>query len=324
MTAYDPCECSRTTSAASETPFVAGSRASRRTVVRAAIPLVGPDLELLRAAVGERVLAWQRLDTGGYTRSHAWRVETGDGLVFVKQADDEGSLHMLRRERAVYRGVAGSFLPNFVGYADSDDQGLLAIELLEDASWPPPYPDDVGPLFDALELVAAALPPPELPAYGPWRSRWERLADDPEPFLGLGLRSREWLETGIDMLIEAEARADFEGDELVHNDVYSGNVGFTRRGAVLVDWGAAMRGSRWIDVAFALLSVRAEGGTVPGVDFPFEGHFAAALAGHLAMEAPAPLPAWAKPGSTLRQDMASDLAHALDWVGELLDLPRLP
>ena len=283
-----------------------------------------PDPELLRAAVSEGVLAWEPLDTGGYTRSQAWRVETEAGPVFVKQADDEGSLHMLRRERAVYRSVAGSFLPGFVGFADSDDHGLLAIELLEDASWPPPYPDDVGPLFEALELVAGASPPPELPVYGPWRSRWERVADDPEPFLRLGLRSREWLEAAIDMLIEAEARAAFEGDELVHNDVYSGNVGFAKRGAVLVDWGAAMRGSRWIDVAFALLSVRAEGGTIPRVDFPFEAHFAAALAGHLAAEAPAPLPAWAEPGSTLRQDMAADLAHALDWVGELLDLPRLP
>jgi len=285
---------------------------------------VGPDLELLRAAVGEGVLAWQPLDTGGYTRSQAWRVETQDGPLFVKQADDEGSLHMLRRESAVYGSVAGSFLPDFVGFADSDDQGLLAIELLEDASWPPPYPDDVGPLFEALELVAAAPPPPELPACGPWRSRWERVADDPQPFLHLGLRSREWLETAVDMLVEAEARVAFEGDELVHNDVYSGNVGFTSRGAVLVDWGAAMRGSRWIDLAFALLSVRAEGARVPRVDFPLEAHFAAALAGHLAAEAPAPLPAWAEPGSTLRQDMASDLAHALDWVGELLDLPRLP
>jgi Phosphotransferase enzyme family len=285
---------------------------------------VGPDLELVRAAIGEVAVAWVPLDTGGYTRSRAWRVETGDGPAFVKQAEDEGSLHMLRREAVVYRSVEGTFLPSFVGFADSGGRGVLAVELLEDASWPPPYPEDAGPLFDALELVAAATPPPELPAHGPWRSRWERITLDPEPFLGLGLRSREWLDASVGTLIEAEARADFEGDELVHNDVYSGNVGFTSRGAVLVDWGAAIRGSRWIDVAFALLSVRVEGATVPQTDFPSEAHFAAAIAGHLAAEAPAPLPAWAEPGSTLRQDMIADLAHALEWVTELLDLPRLP
>jgi hypothetical protein len=284
----------------------------------------GPDLELVRAAVGEAALAWQPLHTGGYTRSRAWRVETTDGPVFVKQAEDEGGLHMLRRERGVHRGVVGPFLPSFVGFADSGERAVLAVEFLDGASWPPPYPEDVGPLFDALELVASATPPSELPAYGPWRSRWERVAGDPEPFLGLGLRSREWLEASIDTLLAAEARAVFEGDALVHNDVYSGNVGFTSRGAVLVDWGAAMRGSRWIDVAFALLSVRVEGATIPPTDFPSEAHLAAALAGHLAAEAPAPLPAWAEPGSTLRQDMIGDLAHALDWVAGLLDLPRLP
>ena len=274
--------------------------------------------------MGEAALAWEPLDTGGYTRSRAWRVETGAGPAFVKQADDEDSLHMLRRESAVYRGVAGSFLPSFVGFADSGTRAVLAVELLEGASWPPPYPEDVRPLFEALELVATATPPPELPAHGPWKSRWERIATDPEPFLGLGLRSREWLEDCVGTLLAAEAEAVFEGDELVHNDVYSGNVAFASRGAVLVDWGAAIRGSRWIDVAFALLSLRAEGATAPLVDFPSEGAFAAALAGHLAAEAPAPLPAWAEPGSTLRQDMVTDLTHALDWVTDLLDLPRLP
>ena len=285
---------------------------------------MGLDLELAHAALGGVALASRPLDAGGYTRSRAWRVETHDGPVFVKQAEDEGSLHMLRREATVYRAVPGTFLPFFVGFADSGERAVLALELLEDAVWPPPYPEDVGALFDALELVAAAAPPSELPAQAAWRSRWERVADDPEPFVELGLRSREWLEISIDTLIGAEARAVFEGDELVHNDVYSGNVGFTSRGAVLVDWGAVVRGSRYIDVAFALLSVRAEGAAIPRVDFPSEAHFAAALAGHLAAEAPAPLPAWAEPGSTLRQDMVGDLAHALDWVDELLDLARLP
>ena len=282
-----------------------------------------PDPDLLASALGSTPRRCEPLAHAGYTRSRTWRAETTDGSYFVKEAADEGSLHMLRREALVYRTVDATFLPGFVGFADAGDRALLAIELLDDASWPPPYPDDVGPLFDALELVAATAPPPELPAYGPWRSRWERVAPDPEPFLDLGLCSREWLEASIDTLIAAEARAVFEGDELVHNDVYSGNVGFTRRGAVLVDWGAAMTGSGWVDVAFALLSVRVEGARVPRIDFPAEASFAAAIAGHLAVEAPAPLPHWAEPGSTLREDMAGDLAHALPWVAGLLELPPL-
>jgi Phosphotransferase enzyme family len=282
-----------------------------------------PDPDLVHEALGAKPVAWRRSDTGGYTRSLAWRVDTPDGCVFVKQAEDEGSLTMLRREAIVYREITGPFLPGLVGFADRGDRALLAIELLEDAHWPPPYPADVMPLFDALELVARATPPVELPVQRPWRSRWERIAADPEPLLGLGLCSREWLDRSLDTLTAAEATAVFEGDELSHCDVYSGNVGFTSRGAVLVDWGAARRGSRWMDVAFALLSVRVEGGNVPAVDFPGEAAFAAALAGHFAVEAPAPLPEWAEPGSTLREDMAGDLAHALRWAAELLELRPL-
>jgi hypothetical protein len=69
--------------------------------------------------------------------------------------------------------------------------------------------------------------------------------------------------------------------------------------------------------------VRVEGATPPDIEFPEEGAFAAALAGMLASEAPAPLPDWAEPGSTLREDMAGDLAHALQWEVELLQLPHL-
>lgn len=282
-----------------------------------------PDLELLAEAIGHEPRSWEPMSTGGYTRSRAFRVVTKDGLVFAKESEDAGSLHMLRREATGYRGVRGPFLPELVGFADSGERALLAIEPLQDAHWPPPYPDDVGPLFDALDLVAAATPPPELPVQGPWRSRWERVAADPEPFLGLGLCSRQWLDGCIGHLIEAESRAAFQGDELVHNDIYSGNVGFASHGAVLVDWGGAVHGSRWIDTVLALLSVRVEGGAPPRVEVPGGAALAVAFAGHFAVEARAPLPDWAEPGSTLREDMSGDLAHALRWVAELLELPPL-
>lgn len=283
-----------------------------------------PDLELLFDALGDEPRSWESVNTGGYTRSLGWRVETADGPVFVKQAEDEGSLHMLRRERVVYRDVRGSFLPGFVGFADSGDRALLAIELLHDAHWPPPYPDDVGPLFHALELVAGTPPPLDLPAEGQNESQWERVAADPEPFLGLALCSREWFAEAIDALVEAESRVVVEGDSLVHNDVYSANVAFAKGGAVLVDWGAAVRGSPGIDVAFAILSVRVEGGTRPEwLLLPGESAFAATIAGHFAVGASGPLPAWAKPGSTFLEDVAGDLAHALRWTAELLDLPPL-
>jgi hypothetical protein len=196
---------------------------------------VKPDLELLSEALGHQPSSWEHVDTGGYTRSRAWRVTTKDGLVFAKEAEDEGSLHMLRREALVYREVKGSFLPAPVGFADRGDRALLAIEYLENVSWPPPYPACVTPLFDALDSVAATRVPSELPTQCHRWSRWERVAADPEPLLGLRLCSQVWLESSLETLVEAEAGAVFEGDDLVHNDVYSGNVGFRDRGAVLVD-----------------------------------------------------------------------------------------
>jgi hypothetical protein len=244
-------------------------------------------------------------------------------LVFLKEAADEGSLAMLRREAIVYANVTGNFLPALVGFADDGDRAVLALEYLSDVRWPPPYPDDVSPLFAALEQVSSTNPPSELPALGKWHSRWERIAADPEPFLGLGVCSADWLEQSLHALTAAESQASFEGDELVHNDVYSGNVCFRGEGAVLIDWGAAARGSRWIDLAFALLSVRAEGGVPPPLPFPDEPFFAAALSGHFAVEAPAPAPDWALPGSTLREDMKADLGHALRWAADELDLPPL-
>jgi hypothetical protein len=199
-------------------------------------------------------------------------MDTADGAVFVKQASGEaGALSMLRREALVYSRVSGSFLPACVGFADRGDCALLALEYLSDAWWPPPYPDDATPLFATLGLVASTKPPEDLPAEGRRWSRWQRIAEDPEPLLGLRLCSRNWLEHSLEALIAAEARARFRRGRARPQRRYAGNVCFTSRGAVLVDWGAGARGSRWVDVAFAILSVRVEGGIVPAVDFPDEG-----------------------------------------------------
>jgi aminoglycoside phosphotransferase (APT) family kinase protein len=286
-------------------------------------PAVEPDLELVAAALGARPLALEPIGGGGYTQSATWRAETPGGASFVKQAEEAGSLAMLRREALVYSSVSGSFLPAYVGFADSGERAMLAIEFLDNVVWPPPYPADVTPLFSAIEALADAVPPAGLPTQQQPISRWKRVAADPAPFLSLGLCSRAWLERALPALLAAEREAVYEGEHLVHNDIYSGNVAFTARGAVLVDWGAAVKGSRWIDTAFAVLSVRVEGAVLPAVELPGEGDFAASLAGHFAVEALTPLPAWARPDSTLREDMAGDLAHALRWAAETLELPTL-
>ena len=286
-------------------------------------PAVVPDAELLRSALGAEP-SWLKPVSGGYTRSQAWRVATREhGVAFVKQADDEGSLHMLRREAMVYEHVQGDFLPRFVGFADAGERAVLAIEHITRARWPPPYPDDASPLFEALARIALTQPPDELPRVTRPRSSWSDVAADPAPFLELGLCSASWLEACLPTLMGAESHTEWTGAAFVHHDVYSGNVCFREGRALLVDWGVASIGSPWSDVAFALLSLRSEGARIPDVDLPEEPAWAAALTAHFAVETPKPMPDWGDPTSTLREDMKQDLAAGLVWCIEALDLPPL-
>jgi len=217
-------------------------------------------------------------------------------------------------ELAVYEGVRGSFLPRVHDIRD----GVVLLEDLSHARWPPPYPADVTPLFAALAEVAAASPPPQL-RHLEHESRWQAVAADPSPLLALGLCSREWLERALPALQGAEGRVPQSGAGLVHYDVWAGNLCFAERGAVLVDWAEAHIGNPRIDVAFALLSLRVEGASPPAVDD--EQALAAYVTGALATDAPKPLPEWANPGSTLREDQRADLAVALHWTAQQLGLP---
>ena len=281
-----------------------------------------PDRELLEEAIGGAATFSTPIDSGGYTRSRAWHVGTADGALFVKEAADDGSLSMLRCEATVYREVTGPFLPAFVGFADGGDRALLAIELLEGAHWPPPYPEDVSPLFEALELVAASPPPPDLPVQRRRRSRWEQVASDPGPFLGLGLcsvrvargRARCAARRGGPGRLPRErprAQRRLQRKRRVHSEgcgarrLGSGGarLALDRRRA-----GAAERAGRSRSASDARLPGR---GGVRGRASP-----GTSRSRRRRRSRTGPSPA-----STLREDMAGDLAHALRWAAELLEPP---
>lgn len=217
--------------------------------------------------------------------------------------------------------LSAPFLPTLHGWEDGEET-VLVLEDLSATVWPPPYPSDTAPLFEVLAAAAALPPPPSLrPLTGRGRA-WSEVALDPEPFLRLGLCSREWFDRAAQLLAEAERRADLSGNRLVHFDVWSGNVCFSGRGPILVDWAEARRGNADVDVAFAVLSVLAEGGRLPSaVGLTDEAAWATYLAGDLALRAPQPLPDWAEPGSTLQDDLRGDLVHALRWAAAALELP---
>jgi Phosphotransferase enzyme family len=277
--------------------------------------------EAINGALGKDAANWEPVVGGGYTRQAKWRVRFADGsTAFVKAAHEEPYSSALRREVEVYKSVDGPFLPRLIGALDDGAIVVLAVEDLAHAQWPPPYPGDVRPLFEALAALAATPAPDGLRVWSVARSTWREIAENPEPFLALGLCSSAWLEQVAESLVQAESRVSWAGDDFVHYDVYSGNVCFVGPRALLVDWDTAGRGNRWVDVAFALLNIRVEGARLPDVGLPQEGDYAALLSGHFAGEAPAPLPDWAK-GSSLREDMVGDLRHALEWSADALGLP---
>ena len=214
----------------------------------------------------------------------------------------------------MYESIDGDFLPRVYEIRD----GVVLLEDLSDAHWPPPYPVDVTPLFAALDVVASTPPPPGLPRLT-HVSRWEEVAADPKPLLALGLCSSEWLDGALPALVEAEARVPMSGDCLVHYDVWARNLCFAERGVVLVDWAMAHIGNPRIDVAFALLSLRVEEAHTPPVDD--EAALAAYVTGVVATEASKPPPDWAAEGTNIREDQKSDLAVALPWVAQQIGCP---
>jgi aminoglycoside phosphotransferase (APT) family kinase protein len=90
---------------------------------------------------------------------------------------------------------------------------------------------------------------------------------------------------------------------------------------VLIDWACATVGDRRIDLAYALLSIRSSGVRPPRIDFPQEAAYAALLAGANAYQAGQPVDDSIKHASVLRAGWLHDLDFALDWAGELLQLP---
>lgn len=250
---------------------------------------------------------WEPFVEGGYTRARKWRVTLEDGIrLFAKEAPAS--------EIAVYEALDADFLPRVHDVRD----GILLLEDLSEAHWPPPYPDDTSALFGALEAVAATPPPPQLPRLTVG-SRWEAIAQEPRPLLALGLVPADWLDRALPALIEAEARVPMSGRGLVHYDVWARNLCFAERGVVLVDWAMAHIGNPRIDLAFALLSLRVERARTPAVDD--EPALAAYVTGVVATESSKPPPPWAAEGTNIREDQKSDLAIALPWVAQQIGCP---
>jgi hypothetical protein len=276
----------------------------------------------LEGVLGTPPVRRREVESGGYGRVNAhWHVELADGrTVFVKQAlSGPDAAGWLRKERLVYEGVRGSFMPEYFGDYDEGDCTFIVIEDLTGAEWPPPWSSvRIASVLDALDALRATAPPAGLPLLADLREQlvgWPLVRDDPEPLLSTGICSRGWLEEALPVLLQAGDEAELAGDDLLHLDVRSDNLCLVETRAVLVDWNLACVGNGWFDVAFWLPSLRLEGGPEPGEVLPNAGALAAAVAGFFAARAGLPPPVGAP---TVREFQLRQLEVALPWAaGEL-------
>jgi Phosphotransferase enzyme family len=225
------------------------------------------------AAARAQPVSW-RYVAAGHTHAQKWVVTLADGrTVFVKAGTQASARRQIERERAVIGAVRAPFMPSVFDGAVDEAWSTIVLEDLSDAQWPPPYVDDGAALLEAVARLGGTRPPAGLsrrPSGRPLGTYWERIAAAPEPVLAGGSFSAAWLEHCLPELIDAESRARLDGDDFLHDDVWHGNVCYADRGAVLIDWASASVGDRRLDLAYALLSIRASGATPPSVDFDDE------------------------------------------------------
>lgn len=254
---------------------------------------------------------------GGYSTADRYAVELADGRrAFVKSADAPHLAAWLRREHEVYEALDGPFIPRLLGWDDDGERPLLAIEDLSDADWHAHWDEErVRAVRTSLAQLGEHTPPPNTPTVrGSHPQLWEGwriVAEDPRPFLSVGLRDATWLERALPMLLDAVERAPVDGDRLCHFDVRSDNMCFRDGVAILVDWNWACLGNPDVDLGAWLPSVACEGGPPPWEVLPGAGEIAAFIGGVWASVAGLPPPETAP---EVRAIQRRQLAVALDWV----------
>lgn len=228
----------------------------------------------------------------------------------------------LRREASVYQRISGSFVPEFIGWEDEETEPVLLIADLSAHFWPPPWNEDrvqqVLEQIHAMHQTPADLEP--FAAVHPEkRDGWKTVAENPEPFLSLGLVDADWLDSALPALIEAESRCRTEGESLCHWDIRSDNLCFTEDRAIFIDWNHACLSNPKLDLGFWLPSLTFESGILPEQILPDAPEVAAWVSGFFAARAGLPVIPHAPRVRLVQQQQ---LETALPWAIRALELPR--
>jgi len=272
--------------------------------------------------LGSPVTDWQAI-RAGYTTSQKWRVTTASGeSAFAKYATKQGAIEGLQNERLAYASLDLACVPRLIGWQAGTREALLLLEDLSDATWPPPWTDDVAEqVVGALRELQDVTAPPELRRLADADvspGAWEEIGRSPEGLVGLGVCSEDWLARARTPLRRAATASTVTGKHVVHGDVVRGNLCFRDGQALLVDWSYAARGSPKFDLAFWLPAQHSEGGPLPDRFLPDSEGLSARLAGFWAVRAVAELAPELKGLSAMYRRY---VASALDWAARELGLP---
>jgi hypothetical protein len=248
-----------------------------------------------------------------------WIVGDGTRTAFVKVGATELTARWFRIEARNYEALSGSWLPRVLGFADGE-RPVLALEDLSDATWPPPWTDEgVELVLEAMHAYHATEPPQHLVHLEEDRgSDWREVADDPAPFLSLGLCSAAWLERALPALEAAAAAAPLAGESLIHLDMRSDNVCFRDGRAIVIDWNHATIANPDADIAFWLPSLHAEGGPAPDRILHDAPGLASWVAGYFC--ANGGLPGFPE-APHVRPMQVAQARTALPWAARALGLP---
>jgi thiamine kinase-like enzyme len=274
----------------------------------------------IEGLVGARVESYSRVE-GGYTAALGLLCRTDKASFFAKVGTTPGTCASLGREIHVYERLSGDFMPRLLASDDDESEPILIIEDLSSQHWAPPW--DARQIELTLAQIHALHDTPAsletfAQVHGTGYANWRAVAEDPLPFLSLGVADAAWLEAALPTLVRYEESCPTEGDSLTHCDLRSDNICVTAERAVFVDWNAACLSNPRLDLGFWLPSLAYESGLEPEKILPGAPEVAAWVSGYFA--ARAGLPALSD-APRVRTVQRRQLETALPWAARALALP---
>jgi hypothetical protein len=186
---------------------------------------------------------------------------TASGPVFCKGITaDSPSAWMHRNEIAVNPFLSERLAPRLLWDVEVDGWLLLGFEHVsgQHANLSPDSAD-LPLIADAVVEISHTSPPPESVARRPMAAQWKRMVEE-EGRAASPVDADPWAAANAELLATLASRAPqyMDGDRLIHSDLNPLNLLVSDRARV-IDWAWWRTGAAWIDPAYLVIRLIAEG-----------------------------------------------------------------